>query len=241
MAREMALAGVDKSELMPPPPPKKPDTLKGKWENFWYHYKWITIAVILALGIAGWFVYQQITANPADYEAVVVTEQPLLPEETDALCALLASGGEDLDGDGTVEVSIENLNPSFYDEMAPTVGHSDMQKLMSYLSTGDRMLFVFDKKSYDGFAETARNVAGEDYRFFAPLDTADEAYDADQHFWSWRNDERRLTDAFELLPQEMYFGVRAPSGTAENTAAQSKYEQGSALLLNLIKAAHTAE
>lgn len=48
MAREMYLVGVDEDELKPPEPPKQPKTPKGKWENFWYHYKWHTIAIAAA-------------------------------------------------------------------------------------------------------------------------------------------------------------------------------------------------
>lgn len=49
MAREMYLVGVDEEELKPPAPPEQPKTPKGKWENFWYHYKWHTLGIAAAV------------------------------------------------------------------------------------------------------------------------------------------------------------------------------------------------
>ena len=39
MARDMYLVGVSEDELKPDPKPEGPKTPKGKWDNYWYHYK----------------------------------------------------------------------------------------------------------------------------------------------------------------------------------------------------------
>ncbi len=235
MAREMALAGVDRSELTPPPPPEEPKTFIDKCKNFWYHYRVQTMIAAFLLIVGGVMLVQSLTKDTADYHVVVVTELPLYREEIDGMEKYLAEDGEDIDGDGKVEVEVENLTPRFYDEYAPQVGHADMQKIMSYLSTGERMLFVFDKVSYDGFTQTVTDVTEEGYCFFAPLDITTDGYDTASHYWDWCGDMTRSAYGLEQLPEHMLFGVRAAVGMADRTTSRELYEQGKFLLENAAK------
>lgn len=233
MAREMALAGVDPSELAPPPPPKEPKTFREKCSNFWYHYKPFVIIGAFLLVVGGWLLVQTLTKDTPDYHVVAVTELPLYNEELDGMEGYLAAHGEDIDGDGKIEVEVENLTPSFYDEMAPNVGHADMQKLMSYLSTGERMMFVFDQVSFEGFSETVASVTSEGYTFFAPLHTSSDNYDENEHYWNWIGDERVAEYGLSELPENVYFGVRSPEGMADRDKSHTLYEQGLILIENL--------
>ncbi|MBQ3069292.1 MAG: hypothetical protein IJD01_05035 [Clostridia bacterium] len=234
MARGMALAGVDPSELAPPPPIKKPEGFFEKLSNFWYHYKPHTIACLLLLLFGGWVLAETLTKNPADYSFVVVTELPLVPDEVEAFKAFAASYGEDIDGDGQVEVELENLTPYYYDEMAPTVGRSDNDKLMAHLSTGERMLFVFDEPSYNGFMETVDNVSEEGYEFFDSLPVTSPNYNAQEHYWSWFTAQETMP-AFQKLPHDLRFGVRTPYGTAAGEQSVKDHQNGKALLLKMIE------
>ncbi|MBQ9414502.1 MAG: hypothetical protein IJU16_05180 [Clostridia bacterium] len=239
MAREMALAGVSKEELnAPPPPPLTPKTPKEKWDNFWYHYKWPAIGVLLLLGLIGWYIVQQVTKNDPDYHVVVVTKDAILPDEAAALEDYLAAVGEDIDGDGRVEVKTENLCPSFDERLSPAVGHSDQQKLVTYFSSGERMLYIFDQPSYDGFYESVQGVVSENYEFFAPLSVQDDDYNAERHYWDWALDTRKA-DTLQTLPEHLYFGVRAASGTAGGDVAETASAQGRALLERLVASAIT--
>ena len=233
MAREMALAGVDKSELTPPPPPQEPKTFSDKCRNFWYHYKVVVIVVAIVAFIGGMLLLQTVTKDRPDYHVIVVTELPMYNEEIDGMQTYLAASGDDLDGDGTVEVEVENLTPQFYEEIAPNVGHADMQKLMSYLSTGERMLFAFDKVSYDGFMETVSNVTADGYDFLAPFESTDSGYDPTSFYWDWSGDDTRLEYGLGELPEHMLFGVRAPAGMADRSVSRELYEQGKQLLEQL--------
>ncbi len=235
MAREMALAGVDRSELTPPPPPEKPRTLKGKWDNFWYHYKVVFWIVATLVVIAAVIVVQMILDDPADYEVVAVTEYALFPAEIEAMEAYLASVGEDLDGDGKVEVHLENLVPTFDADGTSAIGLADQQKLVNYIAAGEKMLFVFDPFSYEGFNTSISDVTSEDYVFFAPLDISKEGYDQAEHYWCMSGDP--ACEDFGLMPlaTELLLGVRTPEGTAGNREAVKRYEQGKALIEALAK------
>ncbi len=221
MAREMALAGVDRSQLTAPPPPEKPRTFQEKWHNFWYHYKiafWI-VAALLAIAVT--IIVQTVTADPADYEVVVVTEMAMYTTELDALEACLALSGEDIDGDGKVEVSVENLVPSFDADGTTSIGFADQQKLVNYIAAGEKMLFVFDELSYKGFRNSIAQVTSEDYEFFAPLDTTSASYDPEHHYVYLKSD---------APVAGLVIGVRTPEGTAGNREAVTLYEQGKVLV-----------
>ena len=229
MAREMALAGVDRSELTPPPPPEQPRSIKGKWHNFWYHYKvafWI-IAALVAIAVT--IVVQTVTADPADYEVVVVTQTAMYTTELDALKSHLAAKGADLDGDGKVEVSAENLVPSFDADGTTSIGFADQQKLVNYIAAGEKMLFVFDLLSYEGFCDSIAQVTSEDFEFFAPLDTTSTSYDP-AHRYVHLNADFGTEQVFA----DLVIGVRTPEGTAGNREAVTLYEQGKALIESLL-------
>ncbi len=238
MAREMALAGVDRSELTPPPPPEKPRTVVGKLQNLWYHYKVPILIGTALLVMVCWFGYDILTKNPADYNVVVVTETPLIRTETDALQAYIGECGEDVDGDGEVEVAIENLLPnSNVGGQGGTL--ADQQKLQTYLASGERVLFVFDRASYTAFCNTI-DVA-EDYEFFLALDTASESYDPEEHYWCWSEDVRVKPNAdLASMPADMLFGVRDPdyiSLSVSSKKSQTLCEQGAALITKIIETA----
>ena len=68
MARDMYLVGVSEDELKPDPKPEGPKTPKGKWDNYWYHYKWHTLGAIAVVvgSILYRIVYALVLRSPID-------------------------------------------------------------------------------------------------------------------------------------------------------------------------------
>ncbi len=230
MARDMALAGVDRSELTPPPPPEPPKTAKGKWDNFWYHYKPVVWIVVTLAVIAIVIAVQTVTKDPADYEIVAVTELALLPPEIESLERYFAANGVDMDGDGEVEVTLENLVPSYDADGTSAIGLADQQKLVNYIASGEKMLFVFDAVSYEGFCDSIAEVTSEDYVFFAPLDITADGYDVDGRYWHMNADAACADHGIADLVKNLIIGVRSPEGTAGGNKAAAAYERGAALI-----------
>ena len=237
MAREMALAGVNREELKPPEPPKAPEGWESKWQNIWYHHKWLLLFLAFLSVLALVLLHQTLTKDNPDYEVIVVTELAILPPEQEALEAYLAACGADVDEDGKVEVSIVNLTPSYASDVAPGIGHSDAQKLISSLASGENMLYVFDDVSLRGFLDTVSDVTDEDFWFFAPLNTTSSLYDAELCCFDWAQDPRRNSDALATMPEHMWFGVRTADGTASRPSSTAMYENGKCLLENLANTA----
>lgn len=237
MARGMALAGVDRSELTPPPPPQKPKGFLNKLSNFWYHHK---IAVLLTLffgGLAIWFAVDFITDNPSDYTVIMVTEEPLGEIWTDEVRRYIADCADDIDGDGYVEVTVENLSPYYYTEYAPTLGRADADRLQTSLVSGETMLYVFDPYCYEQFTQTIASTTSEGYVFFQTIDTDNAHYDANVGAWNWLDDHRRDDYDLSNVSQNMYFGVRKPQGTAGGADAHKLAEDGERLIEKLMESA----
>lgn len=230
MARKMALAGVDPSELQPRDPIEKPKTFRQKWDNFWYHYKVVFWIVTVLVVIVATLTVKSLTENPADYDIVAVTGLALLPNEEEALEEYLASIGADLDGDGKVEVAIENLVPTFDSDGGTGIGYADQQSLITHISTGEKMLYIFDERSYKAFLASISDVTSDEYMFFAPLEIADEHYDAENHYWRMIGDAAFADCIPETLESDLIIGVRAPEGTAGKHTSTELYEQGKALI-----------
>src|SRR5699024_2714833 len=82
-------------------------TRRERWNNWWdYNLKWVVVAAI-AVGFVGYcFIGQYFFTVHPDYNIGVVAPY-YLPEDTvDALQQQLAAFGEDLNGDGAVNVTV---------------------------------------------------------------------------------------------------------------------------------------
>lgn len=226
MAREMLLAGVKPEELQPTPKAEPPKTPKGKWENFWYHYKWAFWGAVFGVVALTVVIVQACTVNKPDYNVVFVSETAY----TDAMLAVLeermADYGEDLDGDGETEVQIINVY------MGRNPGDiNNAQVLQAHLWTGDTMFFVFEPKQYDSLMTSLKNVSEGDFQFLAMPAVPSDGLREDGA-WDWAGDPRRQEETLQLYPEHLYFGVRYTAGTAEKSGELAA--QCMKLLENLI-------
>ena len=227
MAREMYLVGVDESELQPPPKPEPPKGFKGKWANFWYHYKWVTLISLFAVVVLTVILVQMLTQEKEDYRLALVTEKVVPTTVLEELEAELAAYGKDLNGDGKVLVSVENLYIGGQDQMAM----ANQQKFILYLSAGDPMFFAFDDYAFQNRVKSIESNEEEDVVFFDELPFASEDINTEENYWDWVNapfiqDEERK----KLIPEHLYFGVRQAVGMAGGKDAVQAHDNCMELL-----------
>lgn len=160
MAREMYLVGVDEDELKPPEPPKQPKTPKGKWENFWYHYKWHTIAIAAAALVITVMVVQFVTQPRYDYQVILVTQKALAYGEDKVIADELAKYGRDVNGDGKILVNVDAIFMGGSDQISIV----NQQKLVTRLAAGDELFYIMDPKSYE--EKIVNNLEAEGARLF---------------------------------------------------------------------------
>lgn len=237
MAREWLLRGVKPEELQPTPAPQEPTTPRGKLANFWYHYKWHTLGVTFLLVVLIVVFTQMLTRNTPDYRVLLLTERAYTPQEVDALELLLAPYGEDLDGDGTVEIHVTNC---MLGEQVQQQYNSNIQMFQANLMAGDVMCFIWDQKTYEEQTPAVEELMQEGNRFLAQLPLEHEGLSEDGCVYNWKGSAQQkiLTDMFDRYPEDLLFTVRHPNGTAEGS--EVLYEQGIALMERLAAGSEAA-
>ncbi len=213
MARERYLVHVSEEDLKPAEEIGAPKTPKGKWENFWYHYKIPACLAAFTLVAAVLLTVQYLTKEKYDYTVTVVSDQMIAPTTLDLMKAELAPFATDVDGNGKVSILVDNIALAANGMEDPYAGH---QKLMTVIGAGDFMLFAVEKDVYEA---DLKELLEADEDFFRPLTTTDGGL-TDR--WVW-NAENALSDA-DLMQvwytEDFVWFVRAATGLA----AGEKYE-----------------
>ncbi|MBQ2780995.1 MAG: hypothetical protein IJF42_05500 [Clostridia bacterium] len=249
MAREWALAGVSEEELQPPPPIQQPQTPQGKWENFWYHHKWKVVVAVFIVLVLAVIVHQMVTRDDPDYFVVLVTDEPQHPNLITAFEMELMPFGEDLDGDGKVEVMVENLYVNPDDLSLKQMVDSNRQTLAVHLVSADRMIYLFEQNTYEAYMRPV--LEGSEAGLFADVGLPSDSLVENGECWDWYGSKLQQSELFselikelskqnqrcEPLPEHIYFGVRGASGTAEGKEAD--VEVAAAFLRRLIEAQKT--
>lgn len=234
MAREWLLRGVDPEELKEKEKIEVPQTPRSKWQNFWYHYKWpfwgcTFLAVVLVVMVG-----QLFFRDTPDYQVLLMTETAYIDNDVRVLENLLAHYGDDLDGDGKVEVNVQNCL------MGDTVHqqyNSGYQMISAHLMAADVVFFIWDEDSYTRFDKSLENVTVEGGDFLTDLPVKSDQLSEDKKLWNWNGDDRRV-GLLEVFPEDLYFGVRNTTGTAAK--AEDLHQQSMDLIQRFIEDTPTA-
>ncbi len=214
MARERYLVGVSEEELRPDPTPQTQWTPRSWLENVWYHHKvgiLIGAFTLFALVIV---VAQLVTRERPDYTVVLVTEEPYLSEEVTYFERVLATYGEDVNGDGEIVVQMSNLSIG---GVRNTVQNANAQALQARLITGDALLYLYEPQYADRLTAVGKDGT-HCFLTALPLETA--GVSEDNLSWNWATDTRHRDDpVLATLPEELCFGVRYPRPDNEESAA----------------------
>lgn len=137
--------------LKPPPSPQK-----KKADNFWYHYKWHTIAAAVVVALAVFFVRDVVLSTDPDATILFVTNTPVSQETQDALQAILVEQGIDGNGDGEVSILVDYIyTPPALPEgaeaqddpsaaMAAGADYAGSMKLTTVVAAGVDLLYLLD-------------------------------------------------------------------------------------------------
>lgn len=149
------------------------DKRLARLDNFWYHYKWPTIAVAFFLIVGLVCGIQMCTKEANDLIVLYSGRNALLPNQSAQICAVLESVcPEDFDGDGKKSIAIstynvlseeqikemreekdENGKPIFVDTSYYT---SQYSTYCSYIMTGESSVAFLEPWLYDALVENER-------------------------------------------------------------------------------------
>lgn len=160
-AEAEAEAAVQKSEL------------QKKHENFWYHYKWHTIAGVFAAFMLIFFVKDTVFRLRPDATVVIVTNSYLVDGEIENLSSVLEGYATDFNGDKKIVISTDFISlPSVEGEtgqnktqvLDPTGGQQDManaMKLMAVLAANSDPIYLLDEAAYNYISNMGKDEDGE--------------------------------------------------------------------------------
>lgn len=129
----------------------KPFT-KEWWTNYWFYYRWHTIAGLFALVLIVGTAVDMLTKVKPDISLCFAGEFLLSDEESSLLTERVKQAVTDINGDG--EVNVEFL------EMVMNAGQAqdemqmaNQQKLYLQFAAGDSYLFVLDRDLFEVYDE----------------------------------------------------------------------------------------
>lgn len=227
-AREefLRLKKMQSGEIEAGPKPSEvafvPKTPKEKLANFWFQYKWHTIAVIASVILLTVLVAQCATRPVYDLEVVYFTYSPILDDQSAQVAEYFETFTKDLDGNG--EVNVQVINCSMSDSSNDLQYRNTMLTKMQSLIVADEkaLLFITDEKSIKYFDNIAKESGGmfiED-----PIPLGEAFYKA------------TTTENFGSLPQGLQISCRKVSDTVlEKKSDIQKYKKESERILALLK------
>lgn len=129
-------------------------TFKDKWINYWYHYKFATIAFVISLMIVVFSIMTFIDKSTFDAGLAFVTETPF---ESNSL--FVASEWKDFcddsNEDGEVNINVFTAQLDVYNKYSldPTMAEANVTRFMGNISLMGNFLYVVDEVGYNSLIE----------------------------------------------------------------------------------------
>lgn len=213
MARERYLVNVSEEELKPEEKIGAPTTFAGKWENYWYHYKWQTLIAAFIAVFAVVMTVQLLTRTHYDYQVVLVTDKMLHSDAATLLEKDLAPYAVDINGDGEVHVLVDNIGLTAAGATANQ--YAGAQKLATTVGSGDYVIYCVQTKVYE---KQLKDLLQQDETFYRTLSLPD----GEDTLWHWTGTDARVDYALSVYFTDDYvWFVRAATGTAAKKGAAS--------------------
>lgn len=133
-----------------------------KRENYWYHYKWHTIAGIVGIFLLVFFIKDMFFRTKPDATIVVVNSSYITAEALEGLSAALQEHTTDLNGDGKIIIATDYIALPKLDDGSEqgadatytpdlTGGQQDMgyaMKLMAVIAAGSDPIYLLDEDAH---------------------------------------------------------------------------------------------
>ena len=143
-----------------------PQTGMGKFKYwftqvFWYHYKWHTLASIIALILAISLFSTILSKDKPDYEMTFVAPYTVLEEDLSAIKVLLREQLRDINENGKFDylINVIVLNDDSDNENYMATA---LQKLNVLFATEENKLFIMDGKTADRYLQLLPFLKGSD-------------------------------------------------------------------------------
>ena len=224
-----------------------PSTLKEKIQNFWYHYKWHSVAALVVILVAIVCVLQ--FCQRESYDAYILyagsktigrtTENGDVPEIV-TLNSSLKKFAEDFDGNGEININFNNYyylsndEANGLDDVNDGLLASDSKGLSNVLEHSEYYLMFISKAVYENY-----HKIGDDDLF---LDlTSYASYNPDAEFYApnailLSSIDASMLPGISSLPDDTLICIRFPSVLGGKSKEHQEYfENAKKMLVNILE------
>lgn len=188
-----------------------PHTAKEKRQNFWYHYKWVTIGSILGAALLIFFIVDMATKEKYDLTIMAFNQyQGYLNTKVQA--ETFEQFSSDIDGNGEVNVLLNGVQ-TYNGETAsgtmvnPQLAQTASTKLFAGMQTFEGFIFLMDEGTYDSIVTDAET--GEKADIFLDLSQYSEQNAAFQGDKLYLKDTQLAKDwGFKEVPEDLFLCLR---------------------------------
>lgn len=189
-----------------------------KWfDNIWYHYKVPILLVAALIVIAVVLISSSVSKPKVDMQVLYLTEHPVVyPEKNAALASAISAYAEDLNGDGKVIVTVQNLH--FGAGYAKDVIQSNRMTFATQMMTGDCMLIAADAYGLTYAATT---------NFLGTLTDLTDQTVCDGYGWDAKDSMLLKSAYMTVWDGDLYFALRGytdDSVTDRFSDSEKRYE-----------------
>jgi len=136
--------------------PQKPKTeAQKKSENFWYHYKWHTIGITLAVVLAVFLLRDTVFRTRPDLTVVMITGAHFEQHDIERLTYAIEERTEDFNGDGKIVVSIDYMSLPADDD---PYGYASQMRMMAVIAAAVDPLYLLDGEAFDMLTAAGEGV-----------------------------------------------------------------------------------
>ncbi len=220
----LELKKMQAGEMAPPPKPSEeavmPRTFKEKLQNYWFHYKWQTIATVFTAVILAVLISQCASRTAWDMNIVYFTYTPVLDEQTRLVADYFEDICGDINDDGEIHVNVTNCSVS--KDTNVQYKNTMLTKLQALITAEPTaQLYITDSESIKYFEVDALN------NFFAT-----EQIKLDEDFY-----EKTRSETLGKLPDGLQIACRRVEGTLmdKNEDVDKVYKESNKILSKLEK------
>jgi len=137
--------------------PQKPRTeAQKKRENFWYHYKWQTIGVTLAVVLIVFFLRDTVFRTKPDITVVMIAGTPFGQDEIGRLTHAMEDVLTDFNGDGKISANIDFIFMPADEEFQD---YASQMKMVAVITAAADPVYLLDEESFDMLLEMSEGVS----------------------------------------------------------------------------------
>lgn len=198
-----------------------PKTFSEKLQNFWYYFKWQTIAAVFLVIAIAILTVQCTTKEKYDFKVIYFAFESVLDPQLDKIEQYIESFATDLNGDGKKNVMV--INCSFNSNSKNiTYRNSILTKVQAIITTGDdTIMYIVDESS----EKHLNNIIKEGIFHEPPIALNDKFYSLTKH------------DEMGELPKGLKIGNRKIVGTLLEKKDSSKivFNECNRILKEIVK------